>query len=123
MSLQDQDDFTTRYAALLEHYGLVGTRNNRGPGHENGSVESSHRYLKEAADQALMPRGHRDFDDRAAYDEFLREIVMRRNRRNAAAGPTTSLTLILQPQGRAISALRARVSRTVQTSGRDGTLT
>jgi hypothetical protein len=64
---------------------MVGTRNNRGQGHENGSVESSHRYLKEAIDQALMLRGHRDFDERAAYDEFVREIVMRRNRRNAAA--------------------------------------
>jgi hypothetical protein len=84
-NLQAQEDFTVRYAALLEHYGMVGTRNNRGQGHENGSVESSHRYLKQAIDQALMLRGHRDFEDRAAYDEFLREIVMRRNRRNAAA--------------------------------------
>ncbi|MEW6314898.1 MAG: IS21 family transposase [Ralstonia sp.] len=84
-NLQDEQDFTTRYAALLEHYGMIGTRNNRGQGHENGSVESSHRYLKEAVDQALMLRGHRDFDDRAAYDAFLREVVMRRNRRNAAA--------------------------------------
>ncbi|MGF6666236.1 hypothetical protein QF000_007969 [Paraburkholderia atlantica] len=84
-NLADEDDFTVRYAALLEHYGMTGTRNNRGLGHENGSVESSHRYLKEAVDQALMLRGHRDFVDRAAYDEFLREVVMRRNRRNAAA--------------------------------------
>ncbi|MFM0074591.1 IS21 family transposase [Paraburkholderia sediminicola] len=84
-NLADEDDFTVRYAALLEHYGMLGTRNNRGLGHENGSVESSHRYLKEAVDQALMLRGHRDFADRAAYDEFLREIVMRRNRRNGAA--------------------------------------
>ncbi|QDQ82315.1 IS21 family transposase [Paraburkholderia megapolitana] len=84
-NLQDEADFTVRYAALLEHYGMSGTRNNRGQGHENGSVESSHRYLKEAVDQALMLRGHRDFNDRAAYDEFLREVVMRRNRRNAAA--------------------------------------
>ncbi len=84
-NLADEDDFTVRYAALLEHYGMDGTRNNRGLGHENGSVESSHRYLKEAVDQALMLRGHRDFADHAAYDEFLREIVMRRNRRNAAA--------------------------------------
>lgn len=75
-NLQDEQDFTLRYAALLEHYGMAGTRNNRGQGHENGSVESSHRYLKEAVDQALMLRGHRDFDDRAVYDEFLREIVM-----------------------------------------------
>ena len=84
-NLTEQEDFTTRYAALLDHYGMEGTRNNRGLGHENGSVESSHRYLKEAVDQALMLRGHRDFADRAAYDEFIREVVMRRNRRNAAA--------------------------------------
>lgn len=84
-NLQDEADFTVRYGALLAHYGMSGTRNNRGQGHENGSVESSHRYLKETIDQALMLRGHRDFADRAAYDAFLREVVMRRNRRNAAA--------------------------------------
>lgn len=84
-NLAEEEDFTVRYTALLEHYGLAGTRNNRGVSHENGSVESSHRYLKEAIEQALLLRGHRDFDDRAAYDGFVREVVMRRNRRNAAA--------------------------------------
>ncbi|MGF6745366.1 hypothetical protein OKW36_001002 [Paraburkholderia sp. MM5482-R1] len=84
-NLQEEEDFTVRYKALLEHYGMEGTRNNRGLGHENGSVESSHRWLKEAVDQALLLRGHRDFDDRPAYDEFVRSVVMRRNRRNAAA--------------------------------------
>jgi len=71
--------------ALLEHYGMTGTRNNRGESHENGSVESAHRYLKEALDQALLLRGHRDFDDRNAYEAFVREVVIRRNRRNATA--------------------------------------
>lgn len=84
-NLHDEEDFTVRYGALLEHYGMSGTRNNRGRGHENGSVESSHRYLKEAIDQALLLRGHRDFAQRDAYDEFVRDVVMRRNRRNAAA--------------------------------------
>jgi hypothetical protein len=56
-NLQEQDDFTVRYSALLEHYGMVGTRNNRGQGHENGSVESSHRHLKEAIDQAESRSG------------------------------------------------------------------
>ncbi|MDS0862969.1 IS21 family transposase [Burkholderia pseudomultivorans] len=84
-NLGEKEDFTTRYKALLDHYEMRGTRNNRGLGHENGSVESSHRYLKDAVDQALMLRGHRDFVDRAAYDEFIREQVMRRNRRCAAA--------------------------------------
>lgn len=84
-NLKQEEDFTARYTGLLEHYGMSGTRNNRGLSHENGSVESSHRYLKEAIDQALLLRGHRDFDDRSAYEAFVREVVLRRNRRNAAA--------------------------------------
>ena len=84
-NLAEEEDFTARYTALLEHYGMVGTRNNRGVSHENGSVEASHRYLKEAIEQALLLRGHRDFEDRPAYEAFVREAVMRRNRRNAAA--------------------------------------
>ena len=84
-NLQQEEDFTVRYTGLLEHYGMNGTRNNRGLSHENGSVESSHRYLKEAVDQALLLRGHRDFADRPAYEALVREVVMRRNHRNAAA--------------------------------------
>jgi hypothetical protein len=84
-NLAEEQDFTERYTALLDHYGMAGTRNNRGVSNENGSVESSHRYLKEAIEQALLLRGHRDFDDRRAYEAFVHEVVMRRNRRNAAA--------------------------------------
>jgi len=84
-NLVEEEDFTARYNGLLDHYGMAGTRNNRGQSHENGSVESSHRFLKEAIEQALLLRGHRDFEDRAAYEGFVREAVMRRNRRNAAA--------------------------------------
>ena len=84
-NLTEEADFTARYTGLLEHYGMVGTRNNRGASYENGSVESSHRHLKDAIEQALRLRGHRDFADRAAYETFVREVVMRRNRRHAAA--------------------------------------
>jgi hypothetical protein len=84
-NLAEAEDFTVRYAALLAHYGMAGTRNNRGLGHENGSVESPHRFLKEALEQALLLRGHRDFDDHQAYESFVRDAVLRRNRRNAAA--------------------------------------
>ena len=84
-NLTEAEDFTVRYTALLAHYGMAGTRNNRGLSHENGSVESPHRYLKAALEQALLLRGHRDFADRAAYEGFVCEAVMRRNRRNAAA--------------------------------------
>src|ERR1700761_221563 len=112
-NLADEDDFTVRYVSLLEHYGMTGTRNNRGLGHENGSVESSHRYLKEAVDQALMLRGHRDFAERAAYDEFLREVVMRRNRRNAAAFRLEREQLMDLPLGRTTDFVEeeARVTR------------
>jgi len=84
-NLAEEEDFTVRYTGLLDHYGMAGTRNNRGLSHENGSVESPHRYLKEALEQALLLRGHRDFEDRLAYEGFVREAVMRRNRRHAAA--------------------------------------
>lgn len=84
-NLAQEADFTARYTALLAHYGMVGSRNNRGLSHENGSVESAHRFLKEALDQALLLRGHRDFADRDAYAALVAEVVGRRNRRHAAA--------------------------------------
>ncbi|CAE6871735.1 hypothetical protein R69658_08193 [Paraburkholderia aspalathi] len=112
-NLQEKEDFTVRYAALLDHYGMEGTRNNRGLGHENGSVESSHRYLKDQIDQALELRGHRDFADRAAYDEFVRGVVMRRNRRNAAAFQVEREYLLDLPEHRTTDFVEeeARVTR------------
>ena len=84
-NLTEEADFTVRYTALIDHYGMAATRNNRGLSHENGSVEASNRFLKEAIEQRLLLRGHRDFADRAAYEVFVREVVMKRNRRNAGA--------------------------------------
>jgi hypothetical protein len=84
-NLKPDDDWTSRYSELLDHYGMVGTRNNRGVSHENGSVEGSHRHLKDELDQALLLRGYRDFDSRADYERFVRDIVLRRNRRVSKA--------------------------------------
>jgi len=44
-NLQEKDDFTVRYAALLDHYRMEGTRNNRGLGHEYGVVKKMSRCL------------------------------------------------------------------------------
>jgi hypothetical protein len=78
-NLGDRDLFQQRYRALLDHYGLrpqaIGARK----AHENGDAEQSHHRFKEAVDQALLLRGGRDFDDRAAYERFLREVFARRN--------------------------------------------
>jgi hypothetical protein len=46
---------------------------------ENGDVEQSHRRFKEAVDQALLLRGHRDFESREDYERFLKELVPARN--------------------------------------------
>lgn len=56
-NLAEEDDFTLRYTALIDHYGMAATRNNRGLGHENGSVESSHRFLKEALEARVTRCG------------------------------------------------------------------
>jgi hypothetical protein len=112
-NLTEEEDFTVRYTSLIDHYGMAATRNNRGVSNENGSVESSHRYLKEALEQALLLRGHRDFEDRSAYDAFVREAVMRRNRRNAAAFRIEREQLMALPQRRTTDFVEeeARVTR------------
>ena len=80
-----EEDLTGRYHDLCRDYGMTPTRNNRGEGHENGSVESSHRHFKEAVDQALLLRGSRDFDDIASYRRFVAELAGQRNARRREA--------------------------------------
>ena len=93
-NLGDRDLFQQRYRALLAHYGLRAQAINARKAHENGDAEQSHYRLKQTIDQALMLRGSRDFDDRAAYERFLREFFARRNRgrteRFAAERPALS---------------------------------
>src|SRR5438067_500543 len=75
----DREDWTLRYQALMQHYGMQPTWNNTGVAHENGDVEQSHHRFKQAVDQALRARGDRDFPTRAAYEHFLHELVRKRN--------------------------------------------
>lgn len=80
-NLQEQDDFTARYADLCRHYGIEPTRNNRGIAHENGAIESPNNHIKNQLRQALLIRGHHDFDTREAYEAFITHLVQRRNTR------------------------------------------
>ena len=57
-----QEDLTKRYEALMRHYEMTPSRNNRGVAHENGSIEGPHGHLKRALEDALLLRGSRDFD-------------------------------------------------------------
>jgi hypothetical protein len=72
-------DFTVRYRALLDHYGMRGSRNFPGNAHENGDVESGNGHLKSALDQRLRLRGSREFPSRERYAAFIEECVAARN--------------------------------------------
>src|SRR6266700_778049 len=79
----EREEWTTRYKALMTHYGMQPTWNNTGIAHENGDVEQSHYRFKEAVDQALRVRGSREFVDRRAYEAFLQNLVAKRNQSRA----------------------------------------
>jgi len=61
---EEREDWTLRYQALMQHYGMQPTWNNQGVAHENGDVEQSHHRFKQAVDQALRVRWCRDFSNR-----------------------------------------------------------
>jgi transposase len=71
--------FTERYRELLEHYGLRASKNTPRRAHENGDVESSHGWLKNAVDQRLRLRGSRDFESVQAYRTFIDALIVERN--------------------------------------------
>lgn len=79
----EREEWTERYAALMQHYAMTPTTNNVGVAHENGDVEQSHYRFQQAVDQALRVRGNRDFVDRASYEHFLHELVRYRNQTRA----------------------------------------
>ena len=77
-NLSDRREFTPRYQALMNHYGLTMEKTNPRQAHENGDVESLHRHFKKAVEQALMLRGSRDFESREEYETFLQSCSRRR---------------------------------------------
>ncbi|HEU5230111.1 MAG TPA: IS21 family transposase [Ktedonobacteraceae bacterium] len=79
----EREEWTRRYQALMAHYGMEPTTNNVGVAHENGDVEQSHHRFKQAVDQALRARWTRDFSSRAAYEQFLQDLVHKRNQTRA----------------------------------------
>jgi len=73
------EEFTQRYRALLNHYGLQGHKTQPESPHENGDVEQRHYRLKEALEQSLMLRGSRDFSSRQDYAAFLGKLFAQLN--------------------------------------------
>lgn len=77
-------EFNERYRGAMGHYGVIPSRNTPGRAHENGDVEQAHHRFKRAVEQALLLRGSRDFERRAAYEAFLGQIFAGRNRPRVA---------------------------------------
>jgi hypothetical protein len=73
-------DLTTRFRAVLEHYGMRSSRITPGRAHENGVAEQAHRRLKAVVAQAFVVRGHTDFATLTAYEAFVRDAVDRGSR-------------------------------------------
>lgn len=80
-NIRKKDDLTEGYEEFCAHYGMEPTRNNKGISHENGTIESAHRHLKNRIEQALMIRGSKEFESIEEYRQFVREIVIAHNRR------------------------------------------
>ena len=73
------EDFTRRYQDLVDHYRITPCKTNPSSPHENGDVEQRNYRFKKAVDQTLLLRGSRDFEDRSAYEEFLRKLFKQLN--------------------------------------------
>lgn len=69
------EEFTQRYAALLDHYGLAGRKTQAAHPNEIGDVEQLHWRFKTALDQALMLRGSRDFASQTEYARFVSKLL------------------------------------------------
>ena len=68
------------YDDLCEHYRMEPTRNNKGKGHENGSIESPHGHLKNRIKQAIYLRGSSDFASIADYQALIDKATAGLNR-------------------------------------------
>ena len=108
-----QKEFTRRYRELLEYYGLKMEKIQAEEPHENGDAEQSHRRFKEAVEQALLLRGHRDFESREVYGRFLKELVAARNagRRKRLAEELPLLRHLPQRRRESYKRLWVRVDR------------
>jgi len=73
------DEFTQRYQALLEHYGMNGRKTQAASPNENGDVEQRNYRFKRAVKQALLLRGSSDFASLDNYKLFLKELFARLN--------------------------------------------
>jgi hypothetical protein len=72
-------EFNHAYLALLNHYGLKPRTIQLGCPEQNGDIEAGNGGLKRALEQHLLLRGGRDFATVAEYEQFLEQVMTKRN--------------------------------------------
>jgi hypothetical protein len=77
--LDNPEEFTQRYKALLSHYNLKGCKTQASSPNENGDIEQRHYRFKQALEQSLMLRGTGDFSSREEYESFLQKLFAQLN--------------------------------------------
>ena len=79
VSRSGERSYNAGYLALLEHFGLKPRTITVGCPQQNGDVESSNGGLKKALHQHLLLRGSRDFAYLGDYEDFLGQVMNKRN--------------------------------------------
>ena len=72
--------FNEDYLAIMRHFGMTARTTEVGAKEQNGDVEASNGALKRALEQALLVRGSRDFESRAAWQAFVDDLMRKANR-------------------------------------------
>jgi hypothetical protein len=108
-NLTELADFQRNYQALVGHYGLEGRKIQTGRPNENGDIEQRHHRFKRALEQALLPRGSRDFSTVAEYELFLKQLFEQLNSGRKERLAEEMEVLRALPERRFDSAKRVRV--------------
>jgi hypothetical protein len=73
--------FNEDYLALMRHFGMKPRTTEVGEKEQNGDVEAANGALKGSLEQALLRRGHRDFESVEAWQAFIDEVGRKSNLR------------------------------------------
>lgn len=102
------------YLSFLDHYGVKPRTTHLDTPDENGDIEAANGALQRSLEQHLLLRGSRDFESLEDYENWLQEIMRRRNQQRqerlaeelAVMKPLTAALLATRRE------VRPRVSRT-----------
>lgn len=101
------------YLAVLAHHGVTPRTTHLNSPDENGDSEALHGGLKREIEQHLLLRGSRDFEDYAAYEAFLEDLLRRRNhpRQNRIEAEVAVMRPVSKPPLSTRREFRPRVTR------------